>query len=122
MQNTKDFPFLDFSQRKIIVENIKGVVDVIEQNTWSYKENLYKVKPDFVVHGDDWKSGYQERYRNEAATILSEWGGKVVDIPYTKDVNSSDISKAINQIGTTYIFQIGNPLEECLKQRNILDF
>ena len=77
----KRLPFLDFSQRKIIVENIKGVVDVIEQNTWSYKENLYKVKPDFVVHGDDWKSGYQERYRNEAATILSEWGGKVVDIP-----------------------------------------
>ncbi len=117
----KRLPFLDFSQRKIIVENIKGVVDVIEQNTWSYKENLYKVKPDFVVHGDDWKSGYQERYRNEAATILSEWGGKVVDIPYTKDVNSSDISKAINQIGTTSSFRLKS-LRRMLEAKKYLRF
>ena len=54
-------------------------------------QGKFKVKPDFVVHGDDWKSGYQETYRNEVKR-LSEWGGKVVDIPYTKDINSSDIS------------------------------
>tara|TARA_B100002019_G_scaffold292439_1_gene315519 strand:+ start:589 stop:1893 length:1305 start_codon:yes stop_codon:yes gene_type:complete len=97
----KRLPFLNYVQRKSIVENIKGVVEVIKQNTWSYKDNLYKLKPDFVVHGDDWKTGYQEKYRDEAIKIMSEWGGQVVDIPYTQDVNSTDMARAINQIGTT---------------------
>ena len=117
----KRLPFLEFDQRKVIVENIKGVVEVIEQNTWSYRENLYRVKPDFVVHGDDWKIGYQEKYRNEAEIILSEWGGKVIDIPYTKDVNSSDISKAINQIGTTSSFRLRS-LRRMLEAKKYLRF
>tara|TARA_B100000963_G_C22638223_1_gene678803 strand:+ start:6534 stop:7838 length:1305 start_codon:yes stop_codon:yes gene_type:complete len=97
----KRLPLLNFDQRKVIVENIKGVVEVIEQDTWSYRENLLKIKPKYVVHGDDWKVGYQEKYRREVIDILTNWGGQVVDIPYTKDVNSTDINQAINQIGTT---------------------
>ena len=117
----KRLPFLEYSQRKMIVESIKGVVKVIEQNTWSYKENLYKIIPDYVVHGDDRLSGYQEKYRNEAKSIVSEWGGKVIDIPYTKDINSSDISKAINQIGTTSSFRLKS-LRRMLDAKKYLRF
>ena len=97
----KRLPLLNFDQRKIIVENIKGVVEVVEQDTWSYKKNLLKIKPEYVVHGDDWKVGHQEKYRKEVIDLLSNWGGQVVDIPYTKDINSTDINQALNQIGTT---------------------
>jgi len=53
----KRLPYLDFEQRKDVISNQKGVVDVVEQNSLDYTENLLKIKPDYVVHGDDWKAG-----------------------------------------------------------------
>ena len=50
----KRFPLLPFSERQVMFENIAGVYKVVEQNTLSYKDNLEKYKPAYVVHGDDW--------------------------------------------------------------------
>ena len=59
----KNIPHLDYKRRKIIIQNIKYVKKVIPQNTLSYVSNLKLVKPDFVVHGDDWKTGVQKNKR-----------------------------------------------------------
>src|SRR3989338_10910902 len=53
----KRLPFLSYEQRKVIMENIKGIKEVIPQTTLDYVPNLKKLKPDYVVHGDDWKTG-----------------------------------------------------------------
>ena len=74
----KRLPLLTYEQRKVIVENIKGVNEVIPQTTLDYSSNLYKVKPDYVVHGDDWKVGVQKEIRRKVIDILSEWGGELV--------------------------------------------
>ena len=58
----KRLPFMSFEQRKEVIENIKGVDNVIPQDTLDYKPNLRRLKPDFVVHGDDWKEGPQKRF------------------------------------------------------------
>lgn len=97
----KRLPYLMFEQRKIIVENIIGVHKVIAQKTLDYEENLRKIKPDYVVHGDDWKTGVQKNVRQRVIDILSEWGGKLVEVEYTKGISSTKLINAVHEIGVT---------------------
>lgn len=97
----KRLPYLTYDQRKIIVENIKGVDKVIAQETLDYVPNLMMLKPDFVVHGDDWKTGVQSLTRNKVIEALKNWGGELVEIEYTKGISSTLINKSIKEIGTT---------------------
>lgn len=97
----KRVPYLSFEQRKIIVENIKGVSEVISQNTLDYTENLRKIQPDYVVHGDDWVNGVQQKTRNQVIEVLKEWGGQLVEVVYTSDISSTKIQKAIKETGVT---------------------
>ncbi len=97
----KRIPYLTYEQRKTVVENIKGVEKVIPQHTLDYTENLQLIKPDYVVHGDDWTSGVQQNTRQQVIEVLKEWGGELIEIPYTKDICSSDLNRALKEIGTT---------------------
>ncbi|WP_421773385.1 phosphoenolpyruvate mutase [Gracilimonas sp.] len=94
-------PFLEYEERKRILENIKGVDKVILQKTLDYEENLRKLKPDFVVHGTDWKVGPQKHVRQKVIKILDEWGGKLVEPDYTEGISSSGLREALREIGTT---------------------
>ena len=97
----KRLPYLGFNQRKEIVESIKYVDQVVEQKTLDYTENLKFLKPDYVVHGDDWKKGVQRKVRQNVIDLISKWGGKVIDIPYTKGISSTILNNKIDSIGTT---------------------
>ena len=97
----KRIPALTYEQRKVIVENIKNVSRVIPQNTLDYVPNLELLKPDFVVHGDDWVKGQQENVRKSVVDKVQEWGGKVIDVPYTKGVSSTKLHEHLKEIGTT---------------------
>jgi cytidyltransferase-like protein len=70
----KRLPFMSFEQRRQVIENIKGVVEVVSQDTLDYRPNLKKIKPDFVVHGDDWKEGVQIKTREQVVETLDSWG------------------------------------------------
>lgn len=94
-------PFLEYEERKRILENIKGVSKVILQKTLDYEENLRKLKPDYVVHGTDWKVGPQKHVRQKVIKILDEWGGKLVEPDYTEGISSSGLREALREIGTT---------------------
>ena len=97
----KRLPYMPYENRKLIISEIKGVDNVIQQHAHSYTENLLKLKPDFVVHGDDWREGSQKEIRNDVITTLKQWEGKLIEIPYTKDISSSILNKKIKEIGTT---------------------
>jgi len=97
----KRIPLSNFEQRKIIVENLKGVDEVIAQEQLDYVPNLKKIKPHYVVHGDDWKTGVQKGTRDNVINILKEWGGKLIEPDYTKGVSSSQLISAIKQRGIT---------------------
>lgn len=81
----KRFPLLPFSERKTIFENINGVWKVVEQKKLSYKENLEAFRPDYVVHGDDWREGFQKPIRDEVTSVLASYGGQLVEYPYSSD-------------------------------------
>ena len=97
----KRIPHLNYEQRKKIVENIKGVKLVIPQETLSYSSNIMKIKPDYVVHGDDWKKGIQKKARDEVVNLLKSWGGKVIDVPYTENISSTFLHSKIKRNGIT---------------------
>ena len=81
----KRFPLVTYADRKAMLENIAGVYKVVEQKTLSYRENLEKYHPDYVVHGDDWRAGVQKPVRDEVTSLLAAYGGKLVEYPYSKD-------------------------------------
>ena len=97
----KRLPYLTYQQRKQVVENIKGVSEVVPQEEWSYVPNLLKIKPDVMIHGDDWKNGALSKIRDDVITAMSGWGGEVVEIPYTQGIDSSALAANMHQIGTT---------------------
>ncbi|MEK6844546.1 MAG: phosphoenolpyruvate mutase [Nanoarchaeota archaeon] len=97
----KRLPFLDYEHRKIIVENIKGVENVVTVETLDYTEILRKLKPDYVVHGDDWREGIQKPIREKAIEVLKEWGGQLVEVPFMKEISSAQFNKALREIGIT---------------------
>jgi phosphoenolpyruvate phosphomutase / 2-hydroxyethylphosphonate cytidylyltransferase len=94
-------PFLNYDQRKLIVESIKGVDRVVEQVTLDYTDNLQALKPDYVVHGDDWREGPQKETRRQVIEVLKEWGGELVEVPYTKGISSTTLNEQLKSIGTT---------------------
>lgn len=97
----KRVPFLAYDERKKIVENLQGVSKVIPQRTLSYRENLLEVKPDVVVHGTDWQTNNTRHVREEVIELLKQWGGELIEVPYTKDVSSTKLEQALRAIGTT---------------------
>lgn len=97
----KRLPYMTYEQRKEVIENIKGVKEVIPQGTLDYRPNLEKIKPDIVVHGDDWKTGIQKKTRQNVIDTLSKWGGELIEPSYTKGISSSALNSSLKEIGTT---------------------
>ena len=90
----KRYPLIPFEERKALIENIAGVERVVEQNTLSYKENLLALKPDYVVHGNDWCEGFQKPIRQEVCEVLATYGGKLVEYPYSDSPKYKELDAA----------------------------
>lgn len=97
----KRLPYLSYEQRSLIVSDLKGVSEVVPQTTLDYRPNLERIRPDYVVHGDDWKQGVQAKTRQQIIDKLAEWGGQVIDVPYTKGISSTMLNERLKEIGTT---------------------
>ncbi|MEG2025939.1 MAG: phosphoenolpyruvate mutase [Gordonibacter sp.] len=89
----KRVPLLDVDARKAIYSSLKGVSGVVEQSSLSYRGVLLELKPDYVVHGDDWRSGAQSQVRDEVVEVLSQWGGELVEVPYTEGVSATGLER-----------------------------
>ena len=91
----KKLPLLNYNQRKQVIENIKFVTEVIPQDTLDYRPNLIDIKPDYVVHGDDWKKGVLKKTRGQVISILKKWSGRLIEPKYTKTISSSLIKSRL---------------------------
>ncbi len=89
----KRYPLLPYKEREALVSNIKGVDQVVEQTELSYRNNLDKIKPDYVVHGDDWINGFQKPVREEVISILASYGGELIEYPYTANIEYDYMEK-----------------------------
>ena len=94
----KNVPYLNFKQRKVVLENMKYVNKVIPQKTLDYVDNLNFIKPDYVIHGDDWKNGVQKTTRDRVLKTLKKWSGKLIEPKYTKNISSTLIKNKISEV------------------------
>ena len=89
----KRFPLVPFAERKVLLENIAGVSRVVEQKSLSYVDILRELKPTYVVHGDDWNTGFQKPIRDQVVSVLAEYGGRLIEFPYSKDDKYEELEK-----------------------------
>jgi len=94
-------PIMKYEERKEVVNNIKGIVSVVPQDSLDQVPNLEELKPDYVVHGDDWLEGSQRQLRDKVIDVIKKWGGKLVEVPYTHGVSISKLDEDLMQIGIT---------------------
>lgn len=89
----KRFPLIPFKERVVLFENIAGVDRVVEQKELSYVNIIKTIKPDYLVHGDDWKEGFQKPIREEVIKTLEEYGGELVEFPYSDSEIYNEVEK-----------------------------
>lgn len=92
----KRVPLLDVETRKKIFESMRDVSKVVIQESLDYTKNLIDLKPDYVLHGDDWKRGIQSKTREDVINVLNQWGGELIEIAYTKNSSETNLE---NQMG-----------------------
>jgi phosphoenolpyruvate phosphomutase len=117
----KRLPYMTYDQRKLVLEAIKGVDQVVPQETLDYEPNLRRYRPDYVVHGDDWTEGVQKATRARVITVLAEWGGELIELPYTQGVSSTQLITAVRHQGTTPGMRL-NRLRRLLAAKPLLRF
>jgi len=93
VSKNKRIPLMNYDHREMIVKNISGVNKVIPQNEWDDSVNIRKLKPDYVIHGDDWLQGPQSVLRSKVIKVLKSYGGKLIEFPHTKGISSTALSK-----------------------------
>ncbi len=102
-----DTAYLKYQQRLEVIKNLNMVSNVVPQEDASYKKNLLKIKPDFVVHGDDWVEGKQSKYRIEVISLLSEWNGKLVEVKYSSEISDKNLKNKLIKLGVTTVNRLG---------------
>lgn len=97
----KRVPYMAWEQRAEVMAQIKGVTRVVPQDTLDYTANLREFRPDIVIHGDDWREGAQANTRQAVIDALAEWGGELIEVPYTQGISSTALNRSMKEIGTT---------------------
>lgn len=77
------FPTVSQDERIRLYESIDGVDEVIVQDDMLYDDVIARIRPDYVIHGDNWKEGPEKVIRDHLLGSLSTYGGELIDVPYT---------------------------------------
>ena len=88
----KHYPLLPLEERVAMFRSLKYVAHVVVQASLDYTEVLERLRPDIVVHGDDWLVGYQANIRQKVIETLKVWGGELVEFPYTHTPTEETLS------------------------------
>ena len=97
IRSYKPEPYMSYEQRKTVLESIKYVDEVTCQTTKDYSDNLRRYRPDYMVHGTDWRTGPLAEVRQKAIDLMAEWGGEVVEPEYTQGVSSTDFKRKVKE-------------------------
>ena len=114
----KQLPLLNWQQRKSILENITGVKKIIPQYKWDDSINILKYKPQFVIHGDDWIKG-DRHLRTRVKKALKSYGGKLIEIPFTKNISSTSIRSKVLELGSNSASK-RNMLERLISSKKLV--
>lgn len=91
------FPTISLDQRIRMYEALDGVDRVIVQDSIMYDEVIGKLRPDYVVHGDNWKEGPEAAIRENVKSLLAAYGGELVEVPYTRNPEVREIDRQLKE-------------------------
>lgn len=91
------FPTVTFEERINLVKNIEGVTEVFRQDEIFYGKVIARLHPDYIIHGDNWKTGPEKAIRDDAEKRISLYGGKIIDVPYTYNENVKRIDLQLKE-------------------------
>lgn len=91
------FPTISFAERLEMIKAIPDVSRVVAQEDVMYNEVVELLHPDYVIHGDNWLSGPTRAIRDNVNKLLSEYGGQIIDVPYTYNENVKHIDDKIKE-------------------------
>lgn len=113
----KRVPKLTYNERETVISSLRYVKRVIPQRTLDYRDNLNQEKPDYVVHGNDWKTGVQSVTRDGVIDVLSKWGGELIEPDYTEGISSSDFHRSLSGLQSLKQFTLRRALEvkQCVR-------
>ncbi|MCH5155408.1 MAG: phosphoenolpyruvate mutase [Clostridiales bacterium] len=91
------FPTISFEERVSLVKNLNGIKDVVIQTDIMYNQIVAQLHPDYIIHGDNWKSGPLKAIRDNAEQLLKAYDGKIIDVPYTYNENVKRIDAQLKE-------------------------
>ena len=117
----KSLPLIDYKQRFEIMNNIKGIDKIVKQENWDYSKNLSKIKPNYLIHGDDWKVGIQKKTREKVIKQLKKWNGKLIEVAYTKHPDIVQRKKNVKNLFLNPESRVSR-LKRLIDSKNIVRF
>ena len=112
-------PYMRYEERKVVLENIVGVKEVVPQETLDYVPNLLLIKPDFVLHRDDWNTGVLRETRQRVIDTLKQWGGELIEPNPMPGITAEALNRAIREVGTTPQRRLGM-LKRLLEAKSLI--
>lgn len=91
------FPTISLEDRVKLYENLDGVDEVVVQDSEMYDDVIHKLHPDYVVHGDNWKEGPEASIRENVLTLLKEYGGELIEVPYTYNSHVKKVDRQLKE-------------------------
>ena len=91
------FPTVSFEERMAMVRNIPEIDEVIVQDRIMYDNVIKELKPDYVIHGDNWCDGPEKTIRENVIALLKEYGGELIEVPYTYNEKVKKIDDQIKE-------------------------
>ena len=91
------FPTLSQEERVKLYRSLDGVEDVVIQNDMLYDDVIELIHPDYVIHGDNWKDGPESVIRTHVQEKMAEYGGQVIDIPYTYNEKVKKVDQQLKE-------------------------
>ena len=123
----KELTILNFNEREVLVKNLSYVDEVIAQDSNDYEDILSQIKPDYFVHGDDWKFDNRKHIRKKVIKVLKKWNGKLIEPKYTKNISSSliknkilELSSPSNRVSTLKRSILNKDITRILESHNAL--
>ena len=91
------FPTTSEEERMSLYKSIDGVDEVVLQDSMLYDDIIERVKPDYIVHGDNWKEGPEKTIREHVRELLDQYGGEIIDVPYTYNENVKKVDQRLKE-------------------------
>ncbi len=91
------FPTISQEERVELFRSIPEIDQVVIQNDVMYENILRQLRPDYVMHGDNWRDGVQSAIRQNVIDVLQEWGGELIEVPYTYNENVKKIDASMRE-------------------------